>query len=160
MKRRDFLKQAALVTAAASLEPAAPVDTNSPPKQGRLEKQGHPRRVIVVGAGLAGLAAAYELAEAGHDVTVLEAQTRAGGRAHTLRDPFVDGLYAEEGATSFLDTHHAVLHYATLFELPLDELLTSGVAIRYFRGRRFRVTEPLSQWPFDLTVRREAADAK
>lgn len=101
MKRRDFLKQAALVTAAASLETSARVHTNSPPKQGRLEKRGHPRRVIVVGAGLAGLAAAFELTEAGHEVTVLEAQTRVGGRVHTLRDPFVDGLYAEEGATSF-----------------------------------------------------------
>ena len=150
MKRRDFLAQAALVTAAASLETSARVLTNSPPKQGRLEKRGHPRRVIVVGAGLAGLAAAFELTEAGHEVTVLEAQTRVGGRVHTLRDPFVDGLYAEEGATSFLDTHHSVLHYTKLFELPLDELLPSGVAIRHFRGRRFRVTEPLSKWPFDL----------
>jgi uncharacterized protein with NAD-binding domain and iron-sulfur cluster len=49
--------------------------------------------VIVVGAGLAGLAAAYELTLRGHDVTVLEAQSRPGGRVHTLREPFADGLY-------------------------------------------------------------------
>jgi monoamine oxidase len=151
MKRRDFLKQTALVTAAASLgTPSLGADANSAPKQGRLERKGPSRRVIIVGAGLAGLAAAYELAEAGHEVTVLEAQTRVGGRVRTLRDPFVDGLYAEEGATSFMDTHHAMLHYTKLFGLHLDELDFSGVAIRYFRGRRFRVTEPLSKWPFDL----------
>ncbi len=61
-------------------------------------RQGEPRRVIVVGAGLAGLATAYELTEAGHDVTILEARNRAGGRVYTLRAPFADGLYAEAGA--------------------------------------------------------------
>jgi len=40
----------------------------------------------------------FELTQVGHDVTVLEARTRPGGRVHTLRDPFADGLYAEAGA--------------------------------------------------------------
>lgn len=41
------------------------------------------KRVIVIGAGFAGLAAARELATAGHEVTVLEARDRIGGRIHT-----------------------------------------------------------------------------
>jgi len=41
------------------------------------------KRVIVIGAGFAGLAAARQLADAGHDVTVLEARDRIGGRIHT-----------------------------------------------------------------------------
>ena len=44
-----------------------------------------PKRVIVLGAGLAGLSAAYEIDKAGHDVTVLEARSRPGGRVFTIR---------------------------------------------------------------------------
>jgi monoamine oxidase len=54
-------------------------------------------RVIVVGAGIAGLAAARTLAEAGIQVTLLEARDRVGGRIHTL--PAIDGgLPVELGA--------------------------------------------------------------
>ncbi len=63
------------------------------------------KRVIVVGGGLAGLCAAYELAALGHDVTVLEAQERPGGRVHTLRAPFSDDLYAEAGASRIPTSH-------------------------------------------------------
>jgi NADPH-dependent 2,4-dienoyl-CoA reductase/sulfur reductase-like enzyme len=52
------------------------------------------RRVVVVGAGLAGLSAACLLRRAGQHVTVLEARERAGGRVLTLHEPFTDGLYA------------------------------------------------------------------
>jgi len=53
--------------------------------------------VVILGAGLAGLGAAVDLARAGIDIRVLEAQTRVGGRVLTLREPFADGQYAEAG---------------------------------------------------------------
>ena len=59
------------------------------------------RRVVVIGAGLAGLAAAHELQRAGHDVVVLEARSVPGGRVRTLRQGFANGLYAEAGGESF-----------------------------------------------------------
>lgn len=61
--------------------------------------------LAVVGAGVAGLAAAYELQRIGHEVVVLEAQQRPGGRIRTLRKPFDDGLWAEAGALRIADDH-------------------------------------------------------
>ena len=62
-------------------------------------------RVLVVGAGLAGLSAALDLQELGADVTVLEAGPRAGGRVRTVRAPFAAGQHAESGA-EWVDSHH------------------------------------------------------
>ena len=61
-------------------------------------QSARPKKVIIVGAGLAGLSAAYELLEAGHEPLVLEAQQRVGGRIYTMREPFSRGLYGEAGA--------------------------------------------------------------
>src|SRR5690349_2096541 len=66
------------------------------------------QRVVVVGAGLAGLTAAVDLRDAGWDVVVLEARSRVGGRVHTLRDPFTSGLHAEGGGESIDDNHGAI----------------------------------------------------
>jgi len=65
--------------------------------------------VVVVGAGLAGLAAAVTLARAGVGVQVLEAEPRVGGRVLTVRAPFDGGVYAEAGG-EFVDGGHQVLH--------------------------------------------------
>ncbi len=116
MRRRDFLKQTTLAAATLS---ARSLNTFTF-AQRRLERRGTPKKVIIIGAGLAGLSAAYELTQAGHDVTVLEARKRPGGRVHTLRDPFSDGLYAEAGAARIPDHHHFTLKYVELFGLTLD----------------------------------------
>lgn len=78
-----------------------------------------PCDVVVIGAGPAGLAAAYELVHAGHRVTVCEASARPGGRVRTLRAPFTDGRHAEAGA-AFLPGHHTLtIGYAKLMGLTL-----------------------------------------
>ncbi len=55
--------------------------------------------MVVVGAGLAGLVVADALVRSGHEVLVLEAQARVGGRILTIRDPLREGLSVEAGAT-------------------------------------------------------------
>lgn len=66
-----------------------------------VQRTSSPKRIVVIGAGLAGLSAGYELNRAGHDVTVLEARGFPGGRVRTLRDGFSEGLYAEAGGQAF-----------------------------------------------------------
>jgi monoamine oxidase len=154
LKRRDFLKQSIVAAATLSASPL-PILTFA---QSALEQRGAAKRVIVIGAGLAGLSAAYELTRAGHDVTVLEAQTRPGGRVLTLRDPFPDGLYAEAGATRIPNHHQFTLKYVELFGLTLDPFEPPDVPSAYYvRGKRIRVTPGQDvDWPHDLSAEERA----
>jgi monoamine oxidase len=123
--RRRFVTGAVLAGTALSLRSALALGE-------QLKRRGAAKKVIVVGAGLAGLSAAYELTQAGHDVTVLEAQLRPGGRVFTLRAPFSDGLYAEVGAMHIPETHNLTLRYTQLFNLPLDmEPSLGAVSLSY-----------------------------
>lgn len=101
--------------------------------------RARPTSVLVLGAGLAGLAAAYELEQAGYDVTVLEARTRPGGRALTLRSPFAEGLHAEAGAKFVRDNHDLAIAYADAFDLKLtsanaSKFASSRSALYHLRG--------------------------
>src|SRR5205085_10756204 len=78
-----------------------------------------PETVLVVGAGLAGLAAAYRLREAGKRVILIEARDAPGGRVRTVRGAFDDGLYAELGAARIAETHEYVLHWINDLKLSL-----------------------------------------
>ena len=102
--RREFLKLG-LLAASAQLAPRQAWSLAAKP----LPLAASAKRILIIGAGLSGLVAAYELTQAGHDVTILEAQMRPGGRVLTLREPFSDGLYAEAGAARIPDTHDVTL---------------------------------------------------
>jgi monoamine oxidase len=78
-------------------------------KRGLGPSAARPARVVVVGAGMAGLVAASELLRAGHDPIVLEAQQRVGGRVLTLREPFAPGLWAEAGAMRVPRSHRLTM---------------------------------------------------
>ena len=94
-------------------------------------------RVLILGAGVAGLAAALKLQESGCEVTVLEARTRPGGRVHTLREPFADDLYAEAGAGRIPSTHALTLAYVARYQLPLDPFFPdSGSQVYLWGGKR------------------------
>ena len=90
---------------------------------------------------MAGLVAAYELSKLGHDVTILEARTRPGGRVHTLREPFADGLYAEAGAARIPVNHDLTLKYVKDFSIPLEPFYPNRLnAVRFDRGRREEIS--------------------
>jgi monoamine oxidase len=94
--------------------------------------------VVIVGAGLAGLCAAYRLQEAGCSYTILEAdKVRVGGRAFTAR--FSDGLYGELGAMRIPTQHTTTLKYIDAFKLPTRKfVLNSDNAFVYARGQCVR----------------------
>ena len=77
------------------------------------------KRVAVVGAGFAGLAAALRLGEAGFEVTVFERQSRVGGRALTLGRHFSHPLIAQAGPSRFLGSFRRARCYALRVGLEL-----------------------------------------
>ena len=94
--------------------------------------------VIVIGAGLAGLTAAFELQKQGLQVTVVEAQDRVGGRVYTVRDGFEDNQYAEAGG-EFIDgrnVHRQMHHYISEFNLSLSNV-GGGATTYYINQQRF-----------------------
>ena len=78
--------------------------------------------VVVLGGGLAGLAATRALLRAGVDVQLLEARGRVGGRVLTLRAPFDDGLYAEAGGEFISASHRVVRDFLRSYGLALNPL--------------------------------------
>ncbi|MUP47459.1 FAD-dependent oxidoreductase [Gramella sp. BOM4] len=111
------------------------------------------KRIIVIGAGLAGLSAAWELKNAGHDVMVLEARNRPGGRVSTIREPFAEGLYAEEGAAAYSNSYTHALKFIDEFGLEKIPLAMPDSAITYhLNGKKIeaRPGEKVN-WPYDLS---------
>ncbi|MEC9050709.1 MAG: FAD-dependent oxidoreductase [Candidatus Neomarinimicrobiota bacterium] len=102
---------------------------------GKLKGDQPPKSIIIVGAGLSGLVAGFELKQAGHDVIILEARDRVGGRVLTVRDPFSDGLYAEAGAARIPHDHDLTLGYADYFGLKVDSFYPQdGYYVNYFEN--------------------------
>src|SRR5262245_50256957 len=56
-----------------------------PPAPGDLTQDKRGKRIVILGAGMAGLVTAYELGKGGYDCVVLEAKDRVGGRNWTVR---------------------------------------------------------------------------
>jgi monoamine oxidase len=84
---------------------------------------GH-KKITILGAGIAGLAAAYELAQHGHEVDeILEASDRVGGRIYTHR--FDNGAYGELGAMRVAAAHDYTHHYIRLLGLKTIPFLNS-----------------------------------
>jgi monoamine oxidase len=107
------------------------------PNAGR-KKPGKPPHAVILGAGIAGLCAAYELEQRGWTTSILEAERHhIGGRVRTVR--FSDGQYSEFGAMRIPEKHNWTRHYARQFGLQLRPFVIENDAAYYHvRGRRER----------------------
>lgn len=102
--------------------------------------------VAVVGAGMAGLACATELARTGVATHVFEAATRVGGRILSARRTF-PGQVAERGAEFIGTGHHAMLGYARTLGLRLETIdAPEGVAVHHFQGQRHTEAQVLEEF--------------
>jgi monoamine oxidase len=111
VSRREMLRRSMAATAGLLLSDRV---------IGRAWGQAKAGRVVVVGAGFSGLAAAFELTQAGYDVTVVEARNRVGGRVITFSD-LVPGKVVEGGGELVGSNHPAWIRYADRFKLELVE---------------------------------------
>lgn len=135
--RRDFLWQVARWSGAAVAGTMFAWDLLAADRGGSLRLEGRApsqrNRVIVLGAGLGGMCVAYELRNAGYEVTVLEARARPGGRCWTIRRGtsetevggdkqvcgFAEGLFFNPGPMRISHHHATTLHYCREFGIEL-----------------------------------------
>jgi monoamine oxidase len=128
MSRRKFVRTISAATAGMAL-PSSLFGTT---------QVATSARVVVVGAGLAGLTCAYRLKRSGIIATVYEANTRLGGRCWTRRGDFIQGQIAEHGGELIDQGHTTIRHLAHELDLPLDNLLRAepngSTIFLYFDG--------------------------
>ncbi|PMD97732.1 amine oxidase [Siphonobacter sp. BAB-5405] len=133
MTRRNFIEKSGnsyLAMMALGFFPEAPAKTFD---LARNEKPNG-KKVIILGAGLAGLASAYELGKLGYDCVVLEARERVGGRIWTIRKgttetelggekqicQFDEGYYLNAGAARIPHHHHLTVQYCRELKIPVE----------------------------------------
>ncbi|OAN79445.1 flavin monoamine oxidase [Jannaschia sp. EhC01] len=138
MSRRDLLQMigvaggaSAMMAAMTTMGHTLPSPYNGPPA---LEGAPRGEKVLILGAGLAGMVAAYEMRRAGYEVQILEYQGRAGGRCWTLSRgdtvtelggysqtcDFSQSQYINIGPWRIPHHHRALLDYCKRLNVPLE----------------------------------------
>ena len=164
LTRRQVLERiAATGGATMAHEAMTALGLLAPPPQDRFELRGEVSgiRVVIIGAGLAGLTVAYELGKLGYLCQVLEARPRPGGRVFTVRrgtvseEPgpaqvcaFDEGLYYNPGAMRIPHHHATVMAYCRELGVAIEPFINQCDGTFLFqrdaaglKGRRVRVRE-------------------
>jgi monoamine oxidase len=142
-----------------------------------LKTEKHGTKVVILGAGVAGMSAAYELNKSGYDVVVLEASERSGGRNHTIRGgdklALNDGtvqdctwdrgrdMYWNAGPARLPSRHETILGYVREFGIPLEvEVNTTREAFMYNEkangGKRVQMRQAMNDtrgWVSELLAK-------
>jgi monoamine oxidase len=144
VNRREFLQRVTMLsgfeasTAGLQMLGLAPLAANAFPDFS--PEQGAGKHVAVLGAGIAGLVAAYQLERAGFKVTVLEARSRIGGCNWSLRPgdriqmhgeaeqvaDFSAGLYLNAGPSRIPSHHQGVVDYCRILGVPLEVMVNAN----------------------------------
>ncbi|WP_052494204.1 FAD-dependent oxidoreductase [Nitrosospira sp. NpAV] len=119
-------------------------------------------RIAIVGAGIAGLNAAYILRQAGYQATVYEASKRIGGRIRTSHGDMGPGLITELGGEFIDSTHFDMLALAKAFGLPLlDTEIENERSLKtmfFFNERRYSEEQVIAEFkPLAAAIARDAA---
>ena len=155
--RRTFLAGVASTLASCSAVPTAV----SGVREGLLPAARRGARIVIVGAGVAGLTCAYRLQQAGFATRIFEANDRVGGRTWTLRDYFAQGQIAEHGG-----------EFISLDQIPVQQLARElglrlvnvnrhekGRTIYFFDGARYSVDQARNEY-FDGVRERVRKDVR
>lgn len=152
LTRRRFLEQLGAVGGSSLVMSAmSSWDLMAGSAGQRPELTGRPAkaRVLVLGAGLSGLVAGYELGKLGYDYQLLEARDRVGGLQWSVRRgsehteaggerqvcTFDEGQYVNVGAWRIPHSHHGVLNYCRELGVPMQAFLNeSDASFFYYEG--------------------------
>jgi len=131
-------------------------------------------KVLILGAGLAGMTAAYEMSKAGYQVQILEARAFAGGRCQTARKGFQhtdllgntqtcafdEGLYINHGPWRIPYHHRSTLHYTKQFGVLLESFVNDNdAAYVYFeKGKGPLAGKPVRKGEIAADARGYAAE--
>ena len=144
--RRTFITNLSKAAAAYPAMLALGMLKPAPAHAFKLEGNGNGKRVIILGAGLAGMTAAFELKKLGYTCTILEARNRSGGRCWSVRKGttanetdqplqtarFDDGQYFNAGPSRIPHHHELTLHYCKELSVPVQVYNNTNEAAYYF----------------------------
>jgi monoamine oxidase len=146
--RRNFLKQTTLAGAGMVLLPSFLNAHDFDQK----------KKIVVVGAGMAGLNAAYQLKKLGLNVNVYEAANSTGGRMFTMKNLFGNNITTDIGGEFVDTTHEAIISLMQEFKLEFYDLRTDQLSDKtFFFGGENYSEEQLSEAlkPFVLQIERD-----
>jgi monoamine oxidase len=170
ISRRRFLQAvgaaggaAAVLGSMEALRLVAPAGEHTqpfqPPRKSDFTLQGRANgtRVLILGAGIAGLTTAYELEKAGYACEILEARERPGGRNWTVRggtteteingimqtSTFAEGLYFNAGPAR-IPQHHTTLDYCRELDVPIEIFANANADAWYFNEERDGASGPMT----------------
>lgn len=167
LSKRDFLQSigmiggsAAVYTAMQGMGIAHAATAEAPPK---LSSEGSGKKILILGAGLSGMALAYEMAKKGYDCQIIEARSFAGGRCQSARKGtvleeiggerqvcnFEDGQYLNIGPWRIPAEHTPTIHYCHELGVELEPMINESVHALYYseniegplKGKRLKQIE-------------------